>query len=756
MAKAKSQYHLAERKLVEFYKRKKLPSIGAIWEDNVWINPIPSAPNLIFLKPSVKRHSLNVSKISKYQLNVEYTETLKAYVAYRLEHRGELAASISTELQILRKFAQFLTDRFTLFPELDLAAYELFINGITGTGNGPYSNTKLLNNFLKFLQEHGAINKLIRLRNPYSYHNSGNYSYVGEYKPQHKIASEDTLLAAADAFNFLVPESPATCPLYQAQIDAVCCSFFPLLMGAPDRINELALLKKQDLEEHFDSNSTHAGWTLDWPGSKRKEDFKKPFLDEIYTPLKRAIDFLTRIGEPARVMARYYEDQSITLSQLLAGGAELYSQKLEQYELEKPVANMWRLGSILGIFKGAPVPKSLSRISGFPDQLDCMEIIEDRDVRAQLFGMPRFGKTCPAFIYSENRIEHLQQAWINHIKNQIPTFPYRRNPNGKHVHLGNAMITLLGYQLHGTSNLSGSRSYPGSLGWFAIEPVNFITAFKKRLSGSSGTPSFFYLAGYPEEMNLRSHQIRHFLNTTMQRAGLSERIIATWSGRASVTQNAVYDHRTDEEKVERIAGILKEKNEDIIVIPVNDHEFKQKTGIAAAKQDTGYCIQNLDINPCQRLTNCIGCSRNCHVKGITKELEQIKINRDLALEKIKVLMQKESNLTVHKKWMDTLIKRYRAHEALLVALNDPLIEKGAIIRFENDDEPILRITSNDVTDFVEYKPKIPSLPIPDARNEENQNDVDPLQKMKEFLDELPSKSKNNGSIKELIDYKNEG
>ncbi|TDF38265.1 hypothetical protein EYS14_11280 [Alteromonadaceae bacterium M269] len=756
MTKVKSQYHKAELALVEFYKRKKLPSIGAFWDDHVWLNPIPSAPNIIFLRPNIKRKAISVAHIKQNQFPDSYGETLRAYIAFKLEHNGERAASISPEMQILRKFTQYMCDRNKLFCELDTPLYENYIQGITGTGNAPYANTRLLNNFLKFLQEHGAVNKLIKFRNPNRFFSSGQYSYVGSAKSNTKIASEDTLLAAAEAFNFLVPAEPSTCSIYSGHLNAICAAFFPILMGAPDRINELAILEKQQLEAHFDHHNNHAGWTLNWRGSKGKEDFKKPFLDVLYIPLKRALDFLIRVGEPARVMARYYEDQSRPLVDILADFSPDSISNVTASEMDKPVSDIWRLGSILGIFRNCPIPETLKEMAGFPDNIDVSKVINDRNTRAHLFGLPRFNKSCPAFLYSENRIEHLQRAWIEYVQKQIVTFPYRENPNGKKVHLSNAMITLLGIQIHGTNNFSGKRTYPGSLSWFAIEPVNYITAFKKRLSGTSATKSFFQLAGFREDMNLRSHQIRHFLNTIMQQAGMSERMIATWSGRATVSQNAVYDHRTDEEKVCRIAEVQREIDTPIIVIPVNDLEFKKKTGVAAAKQDTGYCIQNLDINPCIRLTNCIGCSSNCVVKGDNTDSDFIEINRDLALHRIQTLVKKASDLTVHEKWMQTLIKRYQAHEALLIALRDSRIEEGSVIRFVNDDEPTLRITDPETTEYIEYKPNIPPLPKTETTKNANADGFNPLEKLENYLDQLQSNSHNKSSVSKLIEFKNIG
>lgn len=49
--------------------------------------------------------------------------------------------------------------------------------------------------------------------------------------------------------------------------------------------------------------------------------------------------------------------------------------------------------------------------------------------------------------------------------------------------------------------------------------------------------------------SIQTHDLRHFLNTMAQRAGIPEPVIAMWSGRRNIAQNAVYDHRTDAERL---------------------------------------------------------------------------------------------------------------------------------------------------------------------------------------------------------------
>ena len=83
-----------------------------------------------------------------------------------------------------------------------------------------------------------------------------------------------------------------------------------------------------------------------------------------------------------------------------------------------------------------------------------------------------------------------------------------------------------------------------------------VQAFEKSLSGTTckRTESIFETLDiklpdgtYP---SIQTHDPRHFLNTMAQRAGVPQEIIAAWSGRWSVAQNAVYNHMTPVEKME--------------------------------------------------------------------------------------------------------------------------------------------------------------------------------------------------------------
>ncbi|EPV1058939.1 hypothetical protein ACV1SS_001612 [Salmonella enterica subsp. enterica serovar Newport] len=66
-----------------------------------------------------------------------------------------------------------------------------------------------------------------------------------------------------------------------------------------------------------------------------------------------------------------------------------------------------------------------------------------------------------------------------------------------------------------------------------------------------------------KKYHLRTHQIRHLINTLAQRGGLSDVDIAKWSGRTHVKQNRVYDHMTNDELFTASVCFMRDEEVDI-------------------------------------------------------------------------------------------------------------------------------------------------------------------------------------------------
>lgn len=92
-----------------------------------------------------------------------------------------------------------------------------------------------------------------------------------------------------------------------------------------------------------------------------------------------------------------------------------------------------------------------------------------------------------------------------------------------------------------------------------VEPYAYSSLYA-RIGGSESMPSLFQELGYAEDdgspIHLRTHQIRHYLNTLANRGGLSEVDIARWAGRANIHQNSAYDHESAADLAEQARRVV--------------------------------------------------------------------------------------------------------------------------------------------------------------------------------------------------------
>ncbi|GKV89378.1 DNA-binding protein [Pectobacterium carotovorum] len=102
---------------------------------------------------------------------------------------------------------------------------------------------------------------------------------------------------------------------------------------------------------------------------------------------------------------------------------------------------------------------------------------------------------------------------------------------------------------------------------------------------------------------LRTHQLRHLLNTFAQINGMDEFSIARWSGRKFISQNVSYDHRTH---LQMSKLIREEKSSEVInnhrikQIPVVDlNEFDSLNSGAILITQYGCCKHAYAFEPCR-------------------------------------------------------------------------------------------------------------------------------------------------------------
>lgn len=205
--------------------------------------------------------------------------------------------------------------------------------------------------------------------------------------------------------------------------------------------------------------------------------------------------------------------------------------------------------------------------------------------------------------------------------------------------------------------------------------------------------------------SIQTHQLRHFLNTMAQRAGLPEPVIAAWSGRRNVAQNAVYDHRTDAERLRAhgyaVADYDEAQVDDLLARQVGQafegtiappsievlsateasvRELNRQLMISITQ--FGFCVGDLKSDPCPYAMNCLSCARLVVCKGAAKakaliedKLRRFKGQRDL----LRAHLAEGGKRLKNDRILPHLDAQIAGAEDMLVALNDPGIEDGTII-----------------------------------------------------------------------------
>lgn len=205
--------------------------------------------------------------------------------------------------------------------------------------------------------------------------------------------------------------------------------------------------------------------------------------------------------------------------------------------------------------------------------------------------------------------------------------------------------------------------------------------------------------------SIQTHDLRHFLNTIAQRAGIPEPIIAAWSGRRNIAQNTVYDHRTDAERLRAhgyaVADYDEAQVDDLLARQVGQAfegtvappSIEVLSATEASVRDLnrqlmisitqfGFCVGDLKSDPCPHAMNCLSCARLVVCKGAVKakaliedKLRRLKGQRDL----LRAHVEEGGKRLKNDRILPHLDAQIAGAEDMLLALNDPGIEDGTII-----------------------------------------------------------------------------
>jgi hypothetical protein len=455
---------------------------------------------------------------------------------------------------------------------------------------------------------------------------------------QQKLPSAATLRALANIFQDAVNPS-----------DVLVSSYAALMLCAPERINEVLRIKRNCLVEGEGRFRGKLG--LRWAGSKGADDTTKWLPTQMVPVARQAIEKLTILSRPAQEIAEWYTANPTTLY-LHKAAAGLRGR--EVITLEEIALILWGDEAAFPSARGwAQTTNKLKKVA---------------------LGGRKIGY----------RFEDVERTVLAMLPS---TFPYV--PGSSELLCKDAMAVMRTSETH-----SQKATF---LCMFSCTSYNVIAnAF-----GRSDLESIFDRFGYKEDdgspIEFRSHQLRHYLNMLAQTTGLSDTMIAIFSGRKDVAQNRVYDHMSSDEVQMPISQALKAGfTADIVSVSTRDliarSEFKKIGIVAAHTTEFGWCTHNFASEPCQMYRDCINCEEQECIKGERQKETNLRVLKSeteyLLNEAREALDEKEYGADT---WVAHQTKTLERINALLSIVDDPEVSNGARVRLNLSNAALITV-----------------------------------------------------------------
>lgn len=419
--------------------------------------------------------------------------------------------------------------------------------------------------------------------------------------------------------------------------DVIATAVMALLACAPSRVNEVfALPFDCEIKPLTEGDE---GYMLRWAGSKGHHDFAKGIPAVMADVAKEAIERLRKHTAEARRIAAWYERHPDRLY-LPDDCAHLRGKDLT----------------------GADI----ARIIGFDDPANGRDWAVDRKLKPIEGVRSAKGRILFTFRFSD-----VESAILSLLPRGFPIFDKATG-----LRYSEALMLVRRQEF----------ADRGRGRWRCmVTPVNYGNIMKS-FHNADGVFARLGLSTPEQPIILRTHQLRHYLNTLAQRGGLSEMEIAAWSGRRDVRQNAAYDHRTPGEMLQR----KRRRDKELAAItgaamkvnpPVTRSEAAARTAHGHATE-IGFCEHDFAASPCAMFMECLHCTKHVCVKGHDpRHLERV----TLALESARrSLTEAETALSKEYEGAEDWVRAHQETierlEQLRAILADPAVPDGSLIR----------------------------------------------------------------------------
>ncbi|NOU40365.1 MAG: integrase [Methylotenera sp.] len=424
-------------------------------------------------------------------------------------------------------------------------------------------------------------------------------------------------------------------------IDVIVSSVAALLCASPDRISEVLSLPLDCEVRQENSKTGVEAYGLRWWPAKGADPMIKWVVPSMASVVQEAIAKIRKVTDESRRIAKWYEGHPEKI--YLADGFE--------YLRCQETISMQELANVIGL-------------------------IDAGSASAWCKGklIPTIGRARSKTV----RFDDVQKAVVS----MLPSgFPVMDKDTG--YKYSEALFVVR------TNELGAQRgTYSCMIESISINQINTALGGRVEHGHQSAFTRFGYVEPDGSNINISTHQFRHYLNTLAQAGGLSQLDIAKWSGRKDIKQNAAYDHVTPGQMVQKIRDAV--GDESIMFGPLAElakktliprNEFARLVVPTAHTTDLGYCIHDYTMSPCQIHMDCINCTDLICIKGDAEKERRLRIQLDEAQS---LMLQAEQASKEQyfgsDRWLDHHTNTVARLSELLSIMDDPKVPKGAVIQ----------------------------------------------------------------------------
>jgi len=425
--------------------------------------------------------------------------------------------------------------------------------------------------------------------------------------------------------------------------DVLVSSIMAILCAAPSRIGEVFLLSA-DCEVIQNNSKGTAVYGLRWYPEKGAPPQTKPIITSMVDVVREALNKIRALTKPARTVSAWYERHP----------TEMYLPASLEHLRNKKTLNAEELAQV--VFATSTTRSAIANW------------VHRNKLKRRT---PRGGNMAADYAFAD-----VEAAVIKLLPRG---FPFVNKGIG--LKYSDALLC----HPRGLRN-STIATFRGAVELIGISDVlRLVSAQKEKVSiferfgrvERDGTP-----------IRVRTHQLRHYLNTLAQAGNLSQLDVAVWSGRANIHQNAVYDHVSDRDAL----AILDENTRDDRHVPailasrrktalIKRDEFERLQVKSAHTTEFGFCVHDFAMLPCQLHMDCLNCDEHLCLKGDRVRNENLRRWRHETKALLKSSHVAESHgIEGADRWTQHQTRTLDRVEQIIDIYEDQAVPNGAVIQ----------------------------------------------------------------------------